>query len=59
MEDCCARRPMGIHKYKSKEKIESLDIQFYGLPDNKELTRLNERTRRYAEKVRTELGIEY
>jgi len=59
MEDCCARRPMGIHKYKSKEKIESLDIQFYGLPDNKELTRLNERTRRYAEKVRTELGIVY
>jgi len=49
---------MGIHKYKRKNLIEQLDQQFYGPPENNELKKLNQRTRRYADKVRKAMGIE-
>lgn len=58
MDDCCAVRPMGIHKYKQKHQIVSLEQQFYGPANNKELKNLNERTRRYADKVRRAMGID-
>jgi len=57
MDDCCSIRPMAFHKYKQKKQIEELDQQFYGPADNKEITKLNERTRRYADKVRWAMGI--
>ena len=57
MEDCCAIRPVGIHKYKQSILIEQLDKQFYGPADGKDLKRLNARTRRYADKVRRAMGI--
>mmetsp|Transcript_38318 Transcript_38318/g.70297 ORF Transcript_38318/g.70297 Transcript_38318/m.70297 type:complete len:482 (+) Transcript_38318:26-1471(+) len=56
MENCCAVRPMGMHKYKRREQIEVLEKQFYGPTNNKELSKLNERTRRYADKVRKAMG---
>ena len=49
---------MATHKYKQKWQIDSLDKQFYGPTGNKELTKLNERTRRYADKVRKAMGID-
>ena len=57
MENCCAVRPMGVHKYKRREQIEVLEKQFYGPTDNKELSKLNERSRRYADNVRRAMGI--
>ena len=51
-------RLMATHKYKQKWQIDSLDQQFYGPADNKELTKLDERTRRYADKVRKAMGID-
>ena len=48
---------MAIHKYKRKEQIEELEQHFYGPNDNKELKRLNEVTRRYADRVRDAMGI--
>ena len=57
-ENCCAIHPMGIHKYKNRDQIESVDKQFYGDLSNKELTKLDARTRRYADKVRKALGID-
>lgn len=57
MGDCCARRPMGIHKYKDKHRIQSLDDQFYGPDNNNELKKLKKPAREYAEKVRKEMGI--
>ena len=58
LEECCAVHPMATHKYKQKWQIDSLDQQFYGPAGNKELTKLNERTRRYADKVRKAMGID-
>ena len=58
MENCCAHHPIGIHKYKNRDQIESVDKQFYGDLSNKELTKLDARTRRYADKVRKALGID-
>ncbi|KAL7535674.1 hypothetical protein ACHAXR_006657 [Thalassiosira sp. AJA248-18] len=56
MDNCCAIHPMAVHKYKQKEQIEVLEEQFYGPSNNKELKKLNERTRRYADKVRKAMG---
>mmetsp|Transcript_30010 Transcript_30010/g.62727 ORF Transcript_30010/g.62727 Transcript_30010/m.62727 type:complete len:462 (+) Transcript_30010:73-1458(+) len=58
MENCCAIRPMGMHKYKNKWQIEMLEEQFYGPTNNKEITKLNERTRRYVDKVRGAMEID-
>ncbi|KAL7548506.1 hypothetical protein ACHAWF_011798 [Thalassiosira exigua] len=57
MEDCCAHRPMGIHKYKLRKLIEELDQQLYGPAGNKELKRLKARDRRYVDKVRRAMGL--
>lgn len=57
MNDCCSRRPMGLHKYKQKEQIEQLEQHFYGPSDNNEIKRLDERTRTYVNKVRNVMGI--
>ena len=58
LEECCSIRPMGIHKYKQTHQIEQLDDQFYGPSNNKELTRLKGKTRRYADKVRRAMGFD-
>ncbi|KAL7534793.1 hypothetical protein ACHAXR_006081 [Thalassiosira sp. AJA248-18] len=55
---CCAVHPMAFHKYKQKEQMKALEEQFYGQSNNKELKKLNERTRRYADKVRTAMGFD-
>lgn len=49
---------MGTHNYKRRAQIEALNEQFYGKANNKELAKLNERTRRYANKVRAAMGFD-
>lgn len=51
-------RPMGFHKYKALWWMKLLEEQFYGPANNKEVTKLNERTRGYVEKVRRAMGID-
>lgn len=60
MEDCCAIRPVGMHKYKANREIESLERQFYGLRENnKDIDELDERAKRYVDKVRRAMNIDF
>mmetsp|Transcript_7982 Transcript_7982/g.18001 ORF Transcript_7982/g.18001 Transcript_7982/m.18001 type:complete len:424 (-) Transcript_7982:1116-2387(-) len=58
MENTIAVRPIGLHKYKTSEEIQQLEDQFFGPPDNKELMRLNPRTKTYVKKVRKAMGTD-
>jgi len=58
MEDCCASRPMGFHKYKQVGPVNSMNQQFYGRPGNIHLRNLKERDSRYVTKVRKAMEIE-
>lgn len=58
MENSITTRPIGIHKYKDTRMIRELEEQFYGPANNKEIKRLNPRSRAYVDKVRKNLGID-
>ncbi|KAL7460337.1 hypothetical protein ACHAXS_000796 [Conticribra weissflogii] len=58
MEDCCAVRPIAIHKYKHSSQMEELEQQFYGPRDNPSIKRLNDISRRYVTKVRKAMRID-
>ena len=65
LEECCAVRPMGFHKYKQKELIMGIDERFYGpaslLKKRSHLdnwARASDKTRAYELKVRKAMGID-
>jgi hypothetical protein len=57
MENSITTRPIGIHKYKETRMILELEQQFYGPANNREIKRLNPRSRTYVDKVRKNLGM--
>lgn len=56
-EDCCAHRPIGLHKYKMPEEIVRLDRQFFGSASDEPYKKLNAKTKKYVDKVRNAMGI--
>ena len=58
MENTISIRPIGLHKYKASKEIMELDQQFFGPPNNKEMMKLNPRTKTYVQKVRTAMGTD-
>jgi hypothetical protein len=58
MDNTIATRPIGIHKYKETRMIRELDQQFYGPANNKEIKKLNPRSRAFVDNVRKNLGID-
>ncbi|KAL7485489.1 hypothetical protein ACHAW6_011098 [Cyclotella cf. meneghiniana] len=56
-EECCAHRPIGLHKYKKPQEIQMLENQFFGDVKGPDYKRLNARTKRYVDKVRKAMGI--
>jgi hypothetical protein len=56
-EECCAHRPIGLHKYKLPKEITTLDEQFFGSTKGQSYISLDARTKRYVDKVRTAMGI--
>ena len=60
MEDCCAVRPLGVHKYKQTWMMEGLEKQFYGSVEekNERLRKESDGTRAYVDKVRKAMGID-
>ncbi len=58
MEECCAVRPIGLHKYKMTDEILEMENQFFGERDNLDYKKLNARTKRYVDKVRRAMGID-
>jgi len=56
-EECCAHRPIGLHKYKKPQEIQMLDNQFFGDVEGTDYKRLDARTKRYVDKVRKAMGI--
>mmetsp|Transcript_1136 Transcript_1136/g.2387 ORF Transcript_1136/g.2387 Transcript_1136/m.2387 type:complete len:446 (-) Transcript_1136:1-1338(-) len=58
MEECCAVRPIGLHKYKMTNEILEMENQFFGERDNSDYKKLNARTKRYVDKVRKAMGID-
>mmetsp|Transcript_28324 Transcript_28324/g.58023 ORF Transcript_28324/g.58023 Transcript_28324/m.58023 type:complete len:444 (-) Transcript_28324:237-1568(-) len=58
MDECCAVRPIAIHKYKYSSQMEKLEQQFYGPRDNPNIRKLSDRSRRYVTKVRRAMGID-
>jgi hypothetical protein len=56
-EECCAHRPIGLHKYKKPEEIRKLDEQFFWTNGDKEYKRLDAKTKRYVDKVRKAMGL--
>ncbi|KAL3798976.1 hypothetical protein HJC23_005115 [Cyclotella cryptica] len=59
MEECCAHRPIAIHKYKFPGEHRRLEQEFYGPEgkENKDLWRMKAVNRRYVDKVRKAMGI--
>jgi hypothetical protein len=55
-EDCCAYRPIGLHKYKLPSQIMQVQQQFFGDPNNEDYSRLNGKAKRHVEKVRVAMG---
>ena len=58
MENAITIRPIGLHKYKLPNEIKEVNQQFYGPVDNKEIMRLNARTKEYVYKVRKAMGTD-
>lgn len=58
MEECCAIRPIGLHKYKLPTEILEMEAQFFGELGNKDYNRLDARTKRYVDKVRKAMGTD-
>lgn len=56
-EECCAHRPIGLHKYKLPEEIVKLDHQFFGRTDGQSYKQLKAKTKKYVDKVRNAMGI--
>eukprot|EP00956_Cyclotella_meneghiniana_P011473 scaffold16121_cov68-Cyclotella_meneghiniana.AAC.1 len=56
-EECCAHRPIGLHKYKLPSEIQKLDLQFFGSTDGETYKKLDAKTKRYVDKVRGAMGI--
>lgn len=58
MENSIAHRPIGLHRYKQPKEIQELDDQFFGPKGNKEMMKLNQRTKAFVEKVRRAMGTD-
>ena len=60
MEDTIAVHPIGLHKYKQPEEIRDMNMQFFGpkTKGNKNLARLDPRSRRFVDKVRKAMGVD-
>ena len=56
-EECCAHRPIGLHKYKLPSEIQKMDLQFFGSKDGETYKKLDAKTKRYVDKVRGSMGI--
>eukprot|EP00956_Cyclotella_meneghiniana_P015342 scaffold23394_cov42-Cyclotella_meneghiniana.AAC.9 len=57
MEECCAHRPIAIHKYKYTRDIVRLEQEFYGKEDNDYRKKMKEVNRKYVDKVRMAMNI--
>ena len=58
MEECCANRPIAIHKYKFPGEHRRLEAQFYGPEKNADYKRLKPINKRYVDKVRKAMNIQ-
>jgi hypothetical protein len=58
-EECCAHRPIGLHKYKLPSEIMQVQQQFFGDTENKDYTRLSAKPKRYVDKVRKAMGVDF
>lgn len=58
MDNAISTRPIGLHRYKAASEIRELDQQFFGAADNREIMRLNARTKAYVQKVRKAMGTD-
>eukprot|EP00956_Cyclotella_meneghiniana_P011421 scaffold16029_cov35-Cyclotella_meneghiniana.AAC.1 len=56
-EECCAHRPIGLHKYKLPSEIQRLDLEFFGSTDGETYKKLDAKTKRYVDQVRGAMGI--
>ncbi|KAL7513616.1 hypothetical protein ACHAXN_010888 [Cyclotella atomus] len=57
-EECCAHRPIGLHKYKLPEQIMQVHQQFLGEKDNDDCKRLTAKSKIWVDKVRKALGVD-
>jgi hypothetical protein len=57
-EECCAHRPIGLHKYKLPEQILQVQQQFLGDKDNEDYKRLSAKPKRWVDKVRKAMGVD-
>ena len=57
LEECCAHRPIAIHKYKFPQDHRRLEQEFYGAEDNKDRKRMKPINKAYVDKVRKAMNI--
>ena len=58
-EECCAHRPIGLHKYKLPSQIREVQQQFLGEKDNEHYKKLSAKSKRWVDKVRTAMNIDH
>lgn len=58
-EECCAHRPIGLHKYKLPSEIMQVQQQFFGDKKNNDYARLSAKPKRYVDKVRKAMGVDF